>query len=53
MWGRGLWGEKRKGHQGMCTKDTWTKSKGYSFKGMKWEWFWHRDEVGGNGENCT
>ena len=32
-------GEKtRKGHQGTCIKDTWTKPKGDKIKGEKWGW---------------
>ena len=29
------WGSRGKGHQGTCTKDTWTKSKGGRIEGER------------------
>ena len=30
-------GKKEKGHQGTCIKDTWTKPKGSSIEGGRWD----------------
>ena len=31
-------GKRRKGHQGPCIKDTWTKPKGGRIEGGRWGW---------------
>ena len=31
-------GKKRKGHQGTCIKDPWTKPKGGTIEGGRWGW---------------
>ena len=44
----------RKGHQGTCIKDPWTKPKRGRIKGGRWGWLGSGRVGGGrNGDNCT
>ena len=46
-------GERGKGCQGTCIKDTWTKPKGGRMERGRWGWVGLGELMGENGDNCT
>ena len=46
-------GGKRKGHQGTCIKDTWTKPKRDRIEGERWGWVGQGRVVGGKMETTV